>query len=105
MRKKGSPEYWEQKRNLAANMFAQQMESKQIATILQVHPQTVRHWRRLHLRSGRRALASGKSSGRPRKLSWEQKLQLLEMLRLAPREFGMDNYLWTTKLIAKLVFN
>lgn len=104
MRKKGSPDYWEQKRRTAARMFGQQMQSKQIAQILDVHPQTVRHWRRLYLRSGLRALSSGKPSGRPRKLTWDQKLQLLEMLHRTPRHFGMDSYLWTTRLIANLVF-
>jgi transposase len=104
MRKKGSPEQWDQKRKTAAKLFGQ-MEPKEIAKVLEVDPQTVRHWRRLYLRSGLRALASRKPSGRPRKLTWEQKLQLLEMLRLPPRDFGMDSFLWTTRLIAKLVLN
>src|SRR5438067_490444 len=103
MRRKGSPEQWERTRHLAANMFNQQMESKQIAALLGVDDQTVRHWRRLYLRAGRGALDSGRSPGRPRKLSGEQRQQLLELLRLTPKACGIDSYLWTTKLIARLV--
>jgi transposase len=86
-------------------MFDQQMKPKEIAPLLGVDDQTVRQWRRLYRKSGRQALASGKSPGRPRKLTVEQKQRLVEMIRCEPKEFGMDTYLWTTRLIAKLVLD
>jgi transposase len=103
MRRKGSLQEWDQLRQIAANMVDQQMEPKEIATILKVDDQTVRQWRRLYLKLGREGLVSGKSTGRPRKLTEEQKQQLVEMIRHEPKEFGMDTFLWTTKLIARLV--
>ena len=86
-------------------MFDRQKPSKEIASVLDVDDQTVRQWRRLYVRSGREALASRKPTGRPRKLTCEQKQQMLEMLKREPREFGLDTFLWTTKLIAKLVLD
>lgn len=103
MRRKGSPEHWEQLRHIAANMFDQQMSPKEIAPLLGVDDQTLRKWRRLYRKSGREGLASGRSTGRPRKLSAEQKEQFLEMLRQGPEAYGMDSYLWTTRLMAKLI--
>lgn len=103
MRKKGPPAEWERIRNIAANMFDQNMEPTQIAQLLGVDVQTVRQWRRMYRKGGRESLASRKPSGRPVELKEPQRERLAEMLLKTPRECGFDRYLWTQKLIADLV--
>jgi transposase len=103
MRRKGSLQEWERIRNVAANMLDRQMKPKEIALLLGVDDQTVRQWRRLYLKKGRDGLVSRKSPGRPRKLTAEQRQQFLEMLKRPPKEFGFDTFLWTTKMMAKLI--
>lgn len=103
MRKTGSLVELQQLRLLAANLFDQQVSPKDIAKVLGVDDQTVRAWRRAYRKEGRPALALRKSSGRPVKLSADQKLQLVELLKFEPKAHGMDAYLWTTKLIARLI--
>jgi transposase len=103
MRKPGSLAELRQLRLLASNLFDQQMSPKDIANVLGVDDQSVRRWRRAYLKEGRQALALRRSSGRPVKLSDEQKRQLVEMLRHEPKVYGIDAYLWTTRLIARLI--
>lgn len=103
MRKKGSLAEWELRRNLAANLLDQGMQPAAIAKAMNVSPQTVRAWRRAYLARGRRALVSYKPSGRPARLSFEQRRRLAEMLLKTPIECGFDKYLWTQQLIADLV--
>ena len=103
MRKTGSLVELQQLRLLAANLFDQQMSPKDIANVLGVDDQSVRRWRRAYLKEGRQVLALRRSSGRPIKLSAEQKQQLVELLKCEPKAYGIDAYLWTTKLIARLI--
>jgi transposase len=104
MRKKGSGEAWEARRMIAANMFEQAKESREIAAAIGVAAQTVREWRRAFRAGGRAALLSGKSTGRPRKLDEAQRQQLLALLAQPPASHGyVDAHLWTTKLIARLI--
>jgi transposase len=103
MRRKGSPQYWERIRLIAANMFQDQLPPTQIARLLEVDDQTVRRWRRIWRDHKRQGLAARKPPGGPRKLSDEQKQQLLQMLRRPPGDFGLDAHLWTTRLMAALI--
>jgi transposase len=104
MRKKGSLAEWELRRNLAVNLLDQGMQPAAVAKALNVDPQTVRAWRRAYLAGGRRALASRKPSGRPARLSFEQRQRLAEMLLKTPVQCGFDRYLWTQQLIADLIW-
>ena len=104
MRRKGTPEEWEQLRNIAANMLDQQMTPAAIAVVLNVDVQTVRSWARAYRKGGRAALASRKPPGRPPRMTLEQKQRLAEWLLKAPAECGFgDRYLWTQQLIADLI--
>jgi transposase len=103
MRRKGSSEQWEWLRNVAANMFDQEMAPEQIAGVLEVDAQTVRAWRRNYRKGGRAALASRKPPGRPSELDPAQRDRLAEMLLKTPAECGFDRYLWTQQLIAELI--
>lgn len=103
MRKKGARGEWELRRNIAANLFDQSKEPAEIAVILGVDDQTVRRWRREYRKGGRAALASVKASGRPPRLSPDQKQELSQWLLKTPKECGFDKYLWTQQLIADLI--
>jgi transposase len=106
MRKKGSPEELERVRLIAANMFDEDdKEPAQIARLLQVDVQTVRHWRRIYKAKGRSGLLARKPPGGPTKLDAERRRQLVEMLSHEPAHHGYDAWLWTTKLVARLVLD
>jgi len=87
----------------AANMFDQQLSSKQIAASLGVDDQTVRRWRRVYQSRGREALWSRRHPGRTPRLDAGQRHKLAELLLKGPADCGMNRYLWTTQLIADLI--
>jgi transposase len=103
MRKKGSRETWEAKRNIAANMLDLGKKPAEIAVAIGVAVQTVREWARRYRKGGRAALASRKAPGRPVELGPSQRERLAELLLKTPAECGYDKYLWTQQLIADLV--
>lgn len=89
---------------IAADRFDEDKEPAEIAAFLSVDVQSVRRWRRAYRRGGRAALASSKPTGRPRKLTDDQRAALRTLLAEEPRAHGYaDAYLWTTKLVARLI--
>lgn len=104
MRKKGTPEEWELRRNIAANLLDQGLKAKAVASAVGVAAQTVRGWDRARRKGGREALRSRKPPGRKPRLTAEQKGRLSELLLKTPEENGFaGRYLWTQQLIADLV--
>jgi len=94
---------------IAADRFDDGKSPAEIAAFLGVDDQSVREWRRTYRRAGggeagRAALKSRKPSGRPRKLTEPQRAELRSLLAKEPAAHGYaDAYLWTTKLIARLI--
>ena len=85
-------------------MFEQgQLSAATIAIVLNVHPQTVRAWKREYRDGGLKALAARPHPGPPCRLSLEQKQQLLAMLSGSPKAHGYDTPIWTTQLVARLI--
>jgi transposase len=103
MRRAGSPHQLEQTRLIAANMFDQELSTKQISATLGADDQTVRRWRRVYRARGRDGLLSSKHPGRAPRLSAEQRHKLAGLLVKGPAECGFDRYLWTQQLIADLI--
>lgn len=104
MRKKGTAEEWERVRNIAANMIDRGDAPAEIAAALGVAAQTVREWRRDYRAGGRAALASGRATGRPAKLTGDQRARLADLLVGSPAERGFaGRHLWTQQLIADLI--
>jgi transposase len=104
MRRKGTAEEWERVRNIAANMVDRGDAPAAIAAALGVAAQAVRAWRRDYRAGGRAALASGRATGRPPKLTAADRERLAGLLERTPGECGFgDKYLWTTQLVADLV--
>jgi transposase len=104
MRKKGSLESWEQRRNIAIDMLAAGDKPQRVAGILKISVRTVYRWSALVRAGGRAALRSRKPSGRKSRLSAPQRAQLHQMLLKTPQANGFaDRYLWTQQLIADLI--
>lgn len=103
MRRKGSIEELEEARLLAARMFDEGLSPAQIARILDRDPQTVRHWRRKYEACGIEKLKGKPAAGAASKLTTEQKSQLIDLLGKEPKEYGLEGWLWTTKLVASLI--
>jgi putative transposase len=104
MRKKGSLESWELRRNIAADMHEQGHSPAAIASALKVSVRTVYQWLARLRSGGREALQSRKPTGRRSRLSEEQKQWLGELLLKTPEQNGFaGRYLWTQQLIAHLI--
>jgi transposase len=103
MRRQGSQSELESKRMLAAEMFDQDLQPKQIAVILKSDDQSVRRWRRIYRVLGREGLRSSRHPGPKPRLDQEQRRQLAQLLVQTPAQCGFDKYLWTTELIAQLI--
>jgi transposase len=103
MRTHGKPKELEQLRLVAARMFEMQIEPKKVAKAVNRDVQTVRHWRRVWLKTGVEGLRAKPHPGRAAKLSAGQWDSVLQMLLRGPKEHGYDAYLWTTSLMARLI--
>ena len=104
-RRHGTPKELEQLRLVAARMFEMDRPTKEIATAVGRDEQTVRAWRRVWRASGVGGLAAKPHPGRAPKLSAAQWQAVLSMLLRSPRDFGYDAYLWTTTLMARLIWD
>ena len=85
-------------------MFPQGLEVAVICASLKVDDQTVRRWRRKYDARGIDGLKSKPHPGRRKRLTPEQLQHIAALLEKTPAECGFDRYLWTTQLIADLVF-
>jgi transposase len=103
MRKPGSPKELEQLRLIAARLFDLKRPTVEIATAVGRDAQTIRAWKRLWLVGGIEALKAKPHPGRMPKLSADKWQQVLGMLQKSPKEHGIDAYLWTTTLMARLI--
>lgn len=103
MRTPGSAQELERVRLIACKMFERNATSRQIASDLGVHVQSVREWRRTYKKLGIDGLRLKPHPGRPALLSDEQKQQLLTMLRQEPTAHGFERHFWTTAMIAELI--
>lgn len=75
----------------------------EISALLRVSTQSIRHWLKLYLVQGVRGLRSGKSTGRPGKLSKTQRQELVELIKLGPEANGFLGSCWRTPMIQHLI--
>jgi transposase len=93
----------EERRRIAARLFERNMSSQEIAEVLEVHPQTVRAWRRVYQAGGWEALKAKPHLGPRCKLTDEQKQEYLELLQRPPSAYGYGEGSWTTRRMARLI--
>jgi transposase len=93
----------EQVRMLAVLRLAQGWSQEEVSEFLDVHPRTLRRWkRRLHL-EGEAGLCNRPRSGRPPKLSAAQSEQVLCWVEENPRVFGFVTQRWTAPRLAVVI--
>ena len=94
----------EQVRLQAAEMFAEDVDARQVAKVLRVSTKSVYQWRRAWRAGGEAALASKGAGGTPCKLDEEQVAQLRTALEAGPAAYGWEqDQRWTLARVAALV--
>ncbi len=93
----------EQRRLFAAEDFARGMKAADVARKYNVHRSSASRWKRDFEEEGKKGLASQKGSGRPTKLSDQQKVTLADFLVEGAQKYGFETDLWTSKRVVKLI--
>jgi transposase len=91
------------KKILVILAFADGMAKEQIAPLFKISAETVRLWLQAFLLLGLQALKTGKSPGRPPKLTKTQKKELAEIIDRGPSEAGFLSNCWRSPMIQHLL--
>ena len=103
MRLKGSAQVLEALRKQAIQMLADELSLNEIARRIGCNASSVRRWRDRWDSLGKEGLKVRFSSGRPPKMSAQQKGELLQLLLQGSIAFGWRTDVWTTRRIATLI--
>lgn len=93
----------EQYRYRAIELREKGWKVNEIAGAFGMHPGSVSRWLTTYRAKGKDALASTKSSGRPRRLSVGETRDLLHLLEKDACEYGFEHPLWTVKRVSKII--
>jgi transposase len=93
----------ERVRMQAAEMFEQGARQAKVVRALGVSRSAVSRWHTAWVSGGREALVGRRPSGRPARLTPEQRQALEEALLEGPRAHGYETQLWTVPRIGKLI--
>lgn len=102
-RPRGSAQELERRRHRALKLLDEGRSLHEVAERVGCHASSVMRWRNARRQGGKRALKVRKASGRPPKLSEEQRAELLEFLLEGARAHGYRTELWTTQRIAEVI--
>lgn len=91
------------KRILAILLSNAEHVVSEIVELLPVSDQAVRQWIKRYLTQGIRGLRSGKSPGRPPKLSKTQRKALAKLIKAGPEACGFPGSCWRTPMIQHLI--
>lgn len=103
MRTEAFIEGLEMRRRIAVRLFERNLASHEIADVVEVHPQTIRAWRRVYEAGGWEALKAKPHLGPRCKLTDSQKQEYLALLERPPAEYGYGEGSWTTGRMARLI--
>jgi len=104
MRPKGSAEVLLARRKRAIKMLeTEELSLNEVARRVGCSPSSVMRWRNLWKANGEEGLKEHRSSGRPPKMSKEQRARLLKLLVQGPMAFGWKTDVWTTRRVVELV--
>ncbi|MGH7889391.1 MAG: IS630 family transposase [Thermodesulfobacteriota bacterium] len=91
------------KRLLAILSLARGIGIESTASTLNVSEESIRSWFKSFLHQGVRGLATGKSTGRPAKLTKFQKKELAKIIDQGPQEAGFSGMCWRSPMIQYLI--
>ncbi len=74
-----------------------------VSSLLNVSTQSVREWLKKYLLKGLYGLRSGKSSGRPSKLTKSQRRELSKLIKSGPEKAGFAGACWRTPMLQHLI--
>jgi transposase len=103
MRPRGSPQLLEERRRRVVGYFRLKLSLHEIARRLGCHASSVLRWRDAWRARGAAGLKAKPASGRPPRLTANQKARLVRMLSQGAMAQGYRTELWTTQRIAELI--
>ncbi|MCA9471257.1 MAG: winged helix-turn-helix domain-containing protein [Nitrospirales bacterium] len=103
MRPKGSPEKLETRRRQAAKLLARGKGIREVARQIGAAPSSVKRWKDALEQGGSDALKAKPHTGRPSRLSRQQRLQLAKILRKGPRAAKLRADYWTCHHVQKVI--
>ena len=96
-------DYIKVKRILAVLMLGAGQIISEIKKLLQVEGQTIRGWMKAYLLRGLKGLRSGKSPGRPSKLTKTERKELAQLIKGGPEASGFSGACWRTPMLQHLI--
>ena len=93
----------ERRRRRAITLLEQGLSLSEVARRVQASVGSVYQWRQAWRTGGEAALAPKPVSGAPRKLTDQQRAQVVQLLLQGARANGFPNELWTLKRIAAVM--
>jgi transposase len=103
MRPKGSADVLLARRQRAIKLLSEELSLNEIARRMECSPSSVLRWRDLWDALGEEGLKVRTATGRPPKMSDQQKTKLLKLLLQGPMAFGWRTDVWTTRRVAELI--
>jgi transposase len=103
MRPYGAQKSLERRRRRAVALLAQGASPRAVARQVRAAVGSVYRWHNAWLQGGELALAAKPVPGAPRKLTDQQREQLVHLLLTGARANGFPNELWTLKRIAAVI--
>ncbi|MGB0911116.1 MAG: helix-turn-helix domain-containing protein [Nitrospirales bacterium] len=103
MRPKGSPKKLEARRRQAAKMLVKGKGIREVARHIGAAPSSVKRWKDALETGGSEALNSKPHTGRPSRLSRQQRQQLGKMLQKGPRAANLRAEYWTCGHVGKII--
>lgn len=103
MRPTGSPEELERRRLRALALLANGLLLSEVARRIGVDRRSVRRWKAAAREHGEQGVRARAASGRPSKLSLQQKRRLEALLIKGPLAAGLHTDLWTCPRVAEVI--
>ena len=103
MRPKGSPQKLESRRRLAAKMLAKGKGIREVARRIGAAPSSVKRWKDALEHGGSEALKAKPHTGRPSRLSRQQRQRLGKILHKGPRAAKLRTDFWTCGHVGKII--
>jgi len=104
MRPRGSADFLEDRRRRALKLLDEGLSLWEVGRRIGCAASSVQRWRDARRRGGEKALKVRFSPGRPRKLSQQQRRELVRVLLKGAMASGYATQLWTTARIAEVIW-